>query len=64
MAKAAGTGRPKFALASAPHSPLAAGSSRSQSGMKFRLLSAHDRVVLVNTGTALAAGSSDDRPLP
>src|SRR5258706_350987 len=44
---APGTGRPKLGLAMAPHSPLIAGSRRLQSGMKFRFVSPHDRVVWV-----------------
>ncbi len=49
-----GCNLPKLALAIAPHSPLAAGLSRSHSGTKLRLASFHDRVVCVMSVLAIA----------
>src|SRR5438093_5274643 len=43
---------PKFGSAIAPHSPLASGLIRSQSGEKLRLVSFHDRVVDVESRPA------------
>src|SRR5438046_1569105 len=43
---APGAAVPKFAFAMAPHSPLAAGLVMTQSGTKFLLASAHERVVV------------------
>src|SRR5262245_9598187 len=38
---------PKLPFIYGPHSPFSAGFRRSQSGMKFRFVSAHDRLVLL-----------------